>query len=41
VAKLAIFATIKTAAGKRAEYLKHLNAHARRCRATETGYSGF
>lgn len=37
MAKLAIVATIKTAAGKRDEYLKHLNAHAQRCRATEPG----
>lgn len=37
MAKLAIVATIKTVAGKRAEYLKHLNAHALRCRATEPG----
>jgi quinol monooxygenase YgiN len=37
VAKLAVVATIKTAAGKRAEYLKHLTAHAQRCRATEPG----
>ena len=37
MAKLAIIATIKIAAGKRAEYLKHLNAHALRCRAAEPG----
>jgi quinol monooxygenase YgiN len=37
MAKLAVVATIKTAAGKRAEYLKHLNAHAQRCRETESG----
>lgn len=37
MAKLAVVATIKTAAGKRAEYLKHLNAHAQRCRASEPG----
>ena len=37
MAKLAIVATIKTAPGKRGEYLKHLNAHAQRCRATEPG----
>ena len=35
--KLAIVATIKTAPGKRDEYLKHLRAHAERCRATEPG----
>ena len=35
--KLAIVATIKTAPGKRDEYLKHLTAHAERCRATEPG----
>jgi quinol monooxygenase YgiN len=35
--KLAIVATIKTAPGKRDEYLKHLMAHAERCRATEPG----
>lgn len=35
--KLAVVATIKTAAGKRADYLKHLNAHAQRCKATEPG----
>ena len=35
--KLAIVATIKTAPGKRDEYLKHLSAHAERCRATEPG----
>ena len=37
MAKLAIVATLKTAPGKRAEYLKHLKAHAERCRATEPG----
>lgn len=37
MAKLAIVATIKIVAGKRAEYVKHLNAHALRCRATEPG----
>lgn len=37
MAKLAIVATIKTAPGKRDEYLKHLKAHAERCRATEPG----
>jgi quinol monooxygenase YgiN len=41
MAKLAIVATIKTVAGKRAEYLKHLSAHARRCRATEPGTLSF
>jgi quinol monooxygenase YgiN len=35
--KLAIVATIKTAPGKRDEYLKHLRAHAQRCLATEPG----
>ncbi len=35
--KLAIVATIKTAPGKRDEYLKHLRAHGERCRATEPG----
>jgi quinol monooxygenase YgiN len=35
--KLAIVATIKTAPGKRDEYLKHLRAHAERCRANEPG----
>ena len=37
MAKLAIVATLKTAPGRRAEYLKHLKAHAERCRATEPG----
>lgn len=37
MAKLAIVATIKTVPGKRDEYLKHLKAHAERCRATEPG----
>jgi quinol monooxygenase YgiN len=37
MAKLAIVATIKTAPGRRDEYLKHLQAHARRCRETEPG----
>jgi quinol monooxygenase YgiN len=37
MAKLAIVATIKTVAGGRDEYLKHLHAHAGRCRATEPG----
>jgi quinol monooxygenase YgiN len=35
--KLAIVATIKTAPGRRDEYLKHLRAHAARCRANEPG----
>jgi quinol monooxygenase YgiN len=35
--KFAIVATIKTAPGKREEYLKHLKAHAQRCLATEPG----
>jgi quinol monooxygenase YgiN len=37
MAKLAIVATIKTATGKREEYLDHLRAHAHRCRSTEPG----
>ena len=37
MAKLAIVATIKTVPGGRDEYLKHLRAHAERCRATEPG----
>jgi quinol monooxygenase YgiN len=37
MAKLAIVATIKTAPGKRDEYLKHLNAHRDRCLAGEPG----
>src|SRR5436190_6455044 len=37
MAKLAIVATLKTAPGKRAEYLKHLKAHGKRCRTTEPG----
>ncbi|MDI4231795.1 antibiotic biosynthesis monooxygenase [Bradyrhizobium sp. 31Argb] len=41
MAKLAVVATIKTAAGKRTEYLKHLNAHALRCRAAEPGTLAF
>jgi quinol monooxygenase YgiN len=32
-----LIATIKTVAGKREEYLKHLKAHAERCLATEPG----
>lgn len=35
--KFALVATIKTAPGKRDEYLKHLKAHAARCLATEPG----
>ena len=35
--KFAIVATIKTAPGKRDEYLVHLRAHAERCRTTEPG----
>jgi quinol monooxygenase YgiN len=35
--KLAIVATIKIAPGRRAEYQKHLEAHAKRCRDTEPG----
>ena len=35
--KFAIVATIKITAGKRDDYLKHLKAHAQRCRATEPG----
>ena len=37
MAKLAVVATIKTTAGRRSDYLKHLNAHAQRCRASEPG----
>ena len=37
MAKLAIVATIKIAPGRRDEYLKHLRAHAERCRANEPG----
>jgi quinol monooxygenase YgiN len=37
MARLAIVATIKTAAEQRSEYLKHLQAHAERCRTTEPG----
>ena len=37
MSKLALMATIKTAPGKREEYLKHLKAHAQRCLATEPG----
>ena len=35
--KLAVSATIKTVAGKRDEYLKHLKAHSQRYLATEPG----
>ena len=35
--KYAIVATIKTAPGKRDEYLDHLRAHAHRCRSSEPG----
>jgi quinol monooxygenase YgiN len=41
MAKLAIVATIKTAPGKRDEYLKHLKAHRRRCLDTEPGTLAF
>jgi quinol monooxygenase YgiN len=37
MAKLAVIATIKTVSGKRDEYVKHLRAHALRCRSTEPG----
>lgn len=37
MAKLAIVATITVTPGNRDEYLKHLRAHAERCRATEPG----
>jgi quinol monooxygenase YgiN len=37
MAKLAIVATIKTVEGKRDEYLKHLQAHAKRCLEGEPG----
>ena len=37
MSKFAIVATIKTAPGKRDEYLTHLKAHAQRCLATEPG----
>lgn len=37
MAKFAIVATIKTVPSERDEYLKHLEAHAQRCRATEPG----
>jgi quinol monooxygenase YgiN len=37
MAKLAIVGTIKVAPGRRDEYLKHLRAHAKRCRANEPG----
>lgn len=35
--KFAIVATIKTVPGKRDEYLRHLRAHAERCKANEPG----
>ncbi|NJO34930.1 MAG: antibiotic biosynthesis monooxygenase [Rhodospirillales bacterium] len=41
MAKLAIVATIKIAPGRRDEYLKHLRAHAVRCRANEPGTRQF
>jgi quinol monooxygenase YgiN len=41
MAKFAIVATIKTAPGKRNEYLTHLKAHAQRCLATEPGTLNF
>jgi quinol monooxygenase YgiN len=41
MAKFASVATIKTAPGKRNEYLKHLKAHAQRCLATEPGTLNF
>jgi quinol monooxygenase YgiN len=37
MAKFAIVGTIKTAPGRRDEYLKHLKAHAQRSLATEPG----
>jgi len=37
MAKYAIVATIKTAPGKRDEYLKHLTAHGKRSLANEPG----
>jgi quinol monooxygenase YgiN len=37
MSKFAIIATIRTAAGRRDEYLKHLKAHGKRCLATEPG----
>jgi acyl-coenzyme A thioesterase PaaI-like protein/quinol monooxygenase YgiN len=37
MAKLAIVATIKIPPGRRDEYLKHLRAHAERCRVNEPG----
>ena len=39
--KYAIVATIKTQPGKRDEYMKHLRAHAERCRANEPGTLAF
>ena len=45
MAKFAIVAAIKTAPGKRNEYLTHLKAHGQRCLATEQarcyGMTGF
>ena len=41
MSKLAIVATIITTPGKRDEYLRHLRAHAERCRATEPGTLAF
>ena len=41
MSKYAIVATIKTVPGKRDEYLKHLRAHAERCRKTEPGTLAF
>jgi autoinducer 2-degrading protein len=41
MAKFAVVATIKTVPGKREEYLKHLQAHGRRCLTTEPGTLGF
>jgi quinol monooxygenase YgiN len=41
MSKLAIIATIKTAPGKKDEYLRHLSAHANRCLSTEPGTQKF
>jgi quinol monooxygenase YgiN len=41
MSKYAVVATIKTVPGKRDEYLKHLRAHAERCRKTEPGTLAF
>lgn len=41
MAKLAIVATIKTAPGKRDEYMKHLKAHQQRCLDSEPGTLAF